>query len=91
LLALAALSFGLAHVALGSVALPLAMAIALVKAGLVAVFFMGLTKHGSSAIAAIFSAIALVAILIAFVVGDVVTRTTPPRAAPPNEGEAAAP
>lgn len=83
LLVLAAISFALAHVSLGVFALPIALVIAAVKASLVAVFFMGLLKHGGSSVAAVGAALGLVVVLVAFVVIDVETRAPPPRMPPP--------
>ncbi len=78
LLALWAASFGLSYVHLGGAALPVALGIAVVKAALVAVFFMELLRESLSMKLAIITAGALLALLIGFMVADITTRATPP-------------
>jgi cytochrome c oxidase subunit 4 len=78
LLALWAASFGLSYVSLGDASLVVALAIAAVKAGLVAMFFMELLHESFSMKLAILSAGALLALLIGLMIADIVTRDTPP-------------
>ncbi len=78
LVALAALSFTLSHVSLGVAALPVAILIAVGKAGLVVHFFMELSDARASAILAFISGILLLAILLVLAVADVETRAAPP-------------
>ncbi len=78
LLILWAVSWSLSYVALGTWSLAVALAIAGAKAVLVALFFMELAHERTSLQLAVASAVALVAIFIALVVGDVVTRQEVP-------------
>jgi cytochrome c oxidase subunit 4 len=82
LLGLWAASFGVSYVALGSWSLPLALTIAGAKALLVALFFMELVHERASLNLALGAAVTLIAILIAFMVGDVATRPAPPLVPP---------
>jgi cytochrome c oxidase subunit 4 len=76
-LALWALSFVASYLPLGAASLPVALGIAAVKAVLVALFFMELVRESLSVKMTIFSAFALTATLIAFMVTDIVTRDPP--------------
>ncbi|MGH7284362.1 MAG: cytochrome C oxidase subunit IV family protein [Polyangiaceae bacterium] len=78
LIALAALSFALSHMNLGSAALPVAIVIAICKAGLVVHFFMELSDARASAILAFASGVLLLALLLTLAVADVETRAAPP-------------
>lgn len=78
LIALWAASFGLSYVSLGDASLVVALAIAAVKAGLVAMFFMELLHESLSMKLAILSAGALLALLIGLMIADIVTRDTAP-------------
>lgn len=78
LLALWALSFGLSYVSLGGASLVVALAIAVVKAGLVLVFFMELLAESLSMKLAIVSAGVLLALLIGLMLADIGTRAAPP-------------
>ena len=82
LLALWALSFGLSYADLGRASLAVALAIALAKAALVALFFMELVRERLSVVLAMVAAGALVMMLIGFTVADVLTRDPAPLAVP---------
>ena len=84
LLGLTALSFGLAQLALGPWELPAALLIAVVKATLVALFFMHLAEQSAVSRAAILTAAAFVIILVVFAVADVRTRDAPALVPPPS-------
>jgi cytochrome c oxidase subunit 4 len=75
LIALWALSFALSFVAMGAWALPVALAIAVVKAGLVVCFFMELARERASVVYAFAVGLLMVALLLVFVVADVLTRS----------------
>ena len=68
-------SLGLSYVSLGSYALLVALSIALVKAVLVALFFMELAVERYSVNVTLVAAVAMLVALIAFMVMDVLTRT----------------
>lgn len=74
LLALAAVSWGLAHVRLGSFAAPFALAIATLKALLVALVFMRLAHGMRAARFALGTALGFIALLSLGVAVDVLTR-----------------
>jgi cytochrome c oxidase subunit 4 len=59
---------------LGSWQLPFSMAIAVIKATLVALFFMHLIEHKGAVRVSLIIAIAFIALLIGFTIGDVATR-----------------
>lgn len=67
-------SFGLSFLSLGAASLPLALAIAAVKAIVVALFFMELVAAKPSVVLTVAAAVVLAAILIGLMVADVVTR-----------------
>lgn len=73
-----ALSFGLSYVHLGHAALPVALAIAAIKAALVVMFFMELLHERLSMKLPLFAAGALLALLIGLVVADLETREPAP-------------
>lgn len=77
LIALWLTSFGLSFVPLGDAALVVALVIAAVKAVLVVAFFMELAYEPLPMKLALFSAGLLLAILIALMAADIVTRDTP--------------
>jgi cytochrome c oxidase subunit 4 len=96
LLVLAGTSLGLRFADLGDAGFPVAMAIAAVKAVLVAVFFMEIAAEKPSIGLAFAAGVMFVAVLVVFVVADIVTRPVPPLADPPGTaprtyGEVAAP
>lgn len=82
LLALWALSFGLSFADLGRAALPVALAIAVLKAALVGAIFMELAHAPASIRLSVLAAGALAALLIAGVVADIEMRDPPPLVAP---------
>jgi cytochrome c oxidase subunit 4 len=84
LLLLAGASFALRFAHLGDAGIPVAMGIALVKAVLVAIFFMEIAAEKPSIGLAFATGITFVAILIVFVVADIVTRSVPPFTSPPG-------
>lgn len=69
-----AASFGLSYVSLGAAAIPVALAIAVVKAVLVVLFFMELVHERASIRLTLVTALALVTILVGLTVADVLTR-----------------
>jgi len=73
-----ATSWSVSYVSLGPWSLAVALGIAALKAALVALFFMELVLEGAAFNFAIAAAVTLIAILIALMVGDVVTRAAPP-------------
>jgi cytochrome c oxidase subunit IV len=78
LLVLAAVSFGLRFANLGGMSYVVALGIAAIKAVLVAVFFMEILAEKVTARLAFATCITLFALLLAFVLADVVTRSRPP-------------
>lgn len=75
LLLLWGVSFALSYADLGAAALPLALAIAALKAGLVGAVFMELAQARASIRWAMIAAGALAAVLLGLVVADVVGRS----------------
>ena len=82
LLAGISLAFRFAH--LGSAGLPVALAIAVVKAALVLVFFMEIGDERPTVRFACAAGVVMLGVMVALVVADVVTRTVPPLADPPG-------
>lgn len=78
LMLFAGLSFFLSFVDLGVMTVPAAMIISLIKALLVAIFFMELIEQRFVNRFVLIGAAAFVVLLIAFMVADVLTRGTPP-------------
>jgi cytochrome c oxidase subunit 4 len=78
LITLWAASFGLSYAHLGAAALPVALAIAAIKATLVFLVFMELALESFSIRFAIVAAISMIALLIGLMAADVATRPTPP-------------
>lgn len=76
LVVLTAVTFGLSFLHLGAFEVPVSLGIAGVKAALVLLFFMELIEESVSSRLALASGVVLLAILIAFAVADIVTRTT---------------
>jgi cytochrome c oxidase subunit 4 len=74
-LGLWAVSFGLSFVSLGAAALPIALAIALAKAALVALFFMELAKEALQVKLTLLVAVFLVLLLGALMIADILTRS----------------
>jgi len=77
LLILTATSFGLSYAHLGAFGVPVALGIAVVKASLVALVFMELLVEPFTVRVTLVTAVTFVALLVFFVVGDVVTRAPP--------------
>jgi cytochrome c oxidase subunit 4 len=87
LLLLAALSLVLSRLNLGGYSYPVALGIAVVKAALVAVFFMELLHEATATHLVLGAGITLLGLLIALLVADVVTRTVPPLEPPPGNAQ----
>ncbi|HEX3770804.1 MAG TPA: cytochrome C oxidase subunit IV family protein [Polyangiaceae bacterium] len=84
LMALAALSFGLRFAHLGALGMPAALIIAGAKAVLVALVFMELAFERPSIRLAFAAGLLMIAIMLALMIGDVVTRAVPPLENPPG-------
>jgi cytochrome c oxidase subunit 4 len=78
LLALTALSFGVSYVHLGTLNIPVALAIASIKAILVVLIFMELAVEKFSVQVTLAVSFVFVALLIGLMVADVATRAAPP-------------
>jgi cytochrome c oxidase subunit IV len=74
LLVLSALALGVGFLHLGAFTIPVALALAALKAGLVATYFMHLIEQPPSYRIAALSGLVLLVILIAFVSADVIAR-----------------
>jgi cytochrome c oxidase subunit 4 len=86
LILLAAASFFFSTMHLGRLGVPVALAIAIAKAALVAIVFMELAVQRASNRAAFVAAIAFVALLASLAVVDVVTRAAEPASVPAPSG-----
>ena len=84
LLLLAGLSLVLSRFDLGSLGYVVALGIAVVKAALVAVFFMELLHEAAASHLAVAVGVTLFAMLVALLAADIVTRTVPPFDPPPG-------
>jgi cytochrome c oxidase subunit 4 len=84
LLLLAGLSLVLSRFDLGDLSYPVALGIAVIKAGLVAVFFMEILHEAAATHLALGACFALLGLLLALLAADIVTRTVPPLAPPPG-------
>ena len=82
LMVLAVASYGISFASLGAMRVPVAIAISLAKASLVAAFFMELIDQRSTNRFVLAAALILVSTLIAFMVADVLTRGMPPMLPP---------
>ncbi|MEO6603317.1 MAG: cytochrome C oxidase subunit IV family protein [Polyangiaceae bacterium] len=82
LLALAGLSFGLSYLQLGSWALPMALAIAALKAGLVLTAFMEFNHQSASVKLGAALAVLMLALLLGLLLADIATREPAPLPAP---------
>jgi cytochrome c oxidase subunit 4 len=78
LLLLAALSLSLRFAHLGGWGMPVALAIALAKAGLILVFFMEILGERTTVRLAFTAGVSLFVLMLLFIVADVVTRSRPP-------------
>ncbi len=85
LIVLAAGSFAASYVHMGRASLPVALAIAAVKATLVGVAFMEIGRERASFKLALLSAAFLIATLLTLVAADVTQRGTPPLPPPMNQ------
>jgi caa(3)-type oxidase subunit IV len=81
---LGALSLGLRFAHLGGLGFAVALGIAIVQAGLLALFFMDLWYEVATVRLAFGASLALLAILLALVAADVLTRSDPPLDNPPG-------
>ena len=84
LMALAGLSLGLRFAHLGGFGMPAALAIAGVKAVVVGLVFMELAFEKPSIRIAFAAGLLMVALMLALMIGDVVTRAAPPLENPPG-------
>jgi cytochrome c oxidase subunit 4 len=84
LVLLAGLSLGLRFAHMGGYSYPVALGIALVKAVLVVLFFMEILAEKASVRFAFAAGLALVALLLALMVADVMTRAASPLTPPPG-------
>ena len=75
-------SWGMSYLELGPWSFVVAFGIAAVKAALVVLFFMEIALEKTSVHATLFTGLAMIAILIAFMVADVKTREVPLLATP---------
>ena len=78
LLGLTATSFALSYVHLGALNIPVALAIAALKATIVIGVFMELAVESVSVRATVLVAFVFVGLLVALMAGDVATRAPPP-------------
>lgn len=90
LLALTALTTGVAEIDLGALNSPVAMLIAAAKAALVALFFMHLRWSGYRMRFAAIAGLLWLSLMFAFVLGDVATRHIPTQPAGWDEAAASA-
>ena len=84
LMVLAGMSFGLRFAHLGAYGFAAALAIAVVKAALVALIFMELFHESATMRLAFLTGLSLLAILLIFMVADIVTRPLSPIENPPG-------
>ena len=87
LLTLAGISLVLRFAHLGVLGYVAGLGIAAAKAVLVVVFFMELGAERPSARFAFATCLALVGLMLAFILADVVTRSSPPMRAPPGTAD----
>jgi cytochrome c oxidase subunit 4 len=87
LLLLAALSLALRFAQLGSFSFPVALGIAVLKALLVAIFFMELLTERATVRFAFVTGLALFALMLTLVIADVLTRSPPVLTAPPGTAQ----
>ena len=78
LFVLAGASFALSFVHLGAMTVPVAMAISLAKALLVAIFFMELIAQRFVNRFAVIGALTMILLLVGLMLADVATRSVPP-------------
>ena len=83
LLELTGVSFAISYVPLGVLNIPVALAIASLKATLVVAIFMELSVEKFTVKLSLVMAFVFVLLLVALMVADVTTRATPPLLTPP--------
>jgi cytochrome c oxidase subunit 4 len=84
LLALAGVSLALRYAHLGAFGVPVALLIAGMKVGLVAVFFMEVLTEKTSVRVAVSAGVVLVLLMLALIAADILTRTAAPLGNPPG-------
>ena len=84
LMGLAAVSLALRFAHLGALGMPVALVIAAVKAVLVGLVFMELAFEKPSVRLAFAAGLLMIVIMLALMIGDVVTRAAPPLETPPG-------
>jgi cytochrome c oxidase subunit IV len=84
LMLLAGLSLGLRFAHLGGYGYAAALGIAGIKAAIVALIFMELTHEKTTVRFAFLAGLTLLAVLLTFMIADVLTRTVPPLENPPG-------
>jgi caa(3)-type oxidase subunit IV len=84
LMALAGASFALRFAHLGTLGMPAALAIAAVKVVLVGLVFMELAFEKPSVRLAFAAGLMMIAVMLALMIADVVTRAVPPLQDPPG-------
>jgi cytochrome c oxidase subunit 4 len=84
LFALAGVSLAFRFAHLGALGMPVALAIAAVKAVLVGLVFMELAFEKPGIRLAFAAGLVMIAVMLALMIGDVVTRAEPPLANPPG-------
>lgn len=87
LMVLAGISLALRFAHLGSFSFPVALGIALVKALLVAIFFMEILHEKVTVRFAFVTCLSLFALLMVLTVADVLTRPIPPLQNPPGTAQ----
>jgi cytochrome c oxidase subunit 4 len=87
LMVLASVSLALRFAHLGSFSFPVALGIALIKALLVAFFFMEILHEKVTVRFAFVACLSLFALLMVLTVADVLTRATPPLLNPPGTAQ----
>ena len=84
LLVLAGMSLAFRFAHLGDFSFPVALGIAVIKAVLVAIVFMEITLEKNTARFAFAACLSLFALMVALLVGDILTRSAPPLSSPPG-------
>jgi cytochrome c oxidase subunit 4 len=84
LMVLAAISFALRFAHLGKLGMPVALAIAAIKVVLVGLVFMELAFEKASIRLAFAAGLLMILVMLALMIGDVVTRAVPPLENPPG-------
>jgi cytochrome c oxidase subunit 4 len=87
LLALAGFSLAMRFAHLGNAGYLVGLGLAVVKASLVAVFFMEILVEKATVRLACAACLSIVALLLALVLADVLTRSSPPLQSPPGTAQ----